>query len=167
MADHSRKSNRRVHGHESEAKRQKLDENYESDNAKEAGAITNICFELLDRIFDSLDIESLLNAGSTCTRLQIAAAEKFTHKFGRNLTVLYPKGTNEGTKGVRLDTLVTLVFGPTILPFLRCFGAHISKLRVEYPDNFLIQYIMNTVQTPWPRLHFQMLIKKCLQKRTS
>lgn len=47
----------------------------------EAKTITNIYYDCLERSFDYLDLESLLNVARTCKRLQIAAAAKFDDDF--------------------------------------------------------------------------------------
>lgn len=49
----------------------------------EAKTITDICYDCLERIFDFLDLESLLNVAHTCKRLQNAAATKFSGDHGK------------------------------------------------------------------------------------
>lgn len=53
------------------------------DKIAEAKTIDNLCNELIDRIFDFLDLKSLLNVTGTCKRLQIAAASKFNVDHGK------------------------------------------------------------------------------------
>lgn len=80
----------------------------------------------------------------TCKSLQIAVATKSGHQFGENLTILYTKSFCEDNekKGVQFSRFESVrVIGPTILPFFRCFGAHISKLDVHGSNNFVIRYI--------------------------
>lgn len=45
--------------------------------------ITDICYDCLERIFDLLDIENLMNVAGTCKWLRIQAAQKFGHDFGK------------------------------------------------------------------------------------
>lgn len=56
----------------------------------EAKTITDICFECLERIFDFLDLESLLNVADTCKRLQMVAATKYGNNYGGKTIFLSP-----------------------------------------------------------------------------
>lgn len=95
----------------------------------EPNGITNICFELLDRIFDTLDMISLFNVAQTCKRLQIAAAAKFETKFANQYFNFDLKTKKK------------------YFAFLRCFGSKLSRLRVKSSstnaryENFVDQYI--------------------------
>lgn len=51
---------------------------------------TNIYYDCLERIFDYLDLESLLNLAQTCKRLQIAAAAKFSDAYGKICILVNP-----------------------------------------------------------------------------
>lgn len=54
----------------------------------EATAITDICYDCLERIFDFLDLKSLLCCAQSCKHLQMAAAAKFGHDFGKKTVFL-------------------------------------------------------------------------------
>lgn len=90
--------------------------------------ITIINYDCLERIFDFLDFEWLLNCVGTCKRLQIAAAAKFGDDFGKK-SVWMSHGIPSigGTPGLfeRRDELI--VFGMKwCFLLLRCFGKKIS-----------------------------------------
>lgn len=96
----------------------------------EVKSLANINYDCLERIFDFLDSDSLLNVASTCKRLQIAATVKFGFDHGSKQIHLYlddnlQKVPNE--KDVIVDRCACL-------PFLRCFGSKIKKLYI-YNDN--------------------------------
>lgn len=102
----------------------------------EPAAITNIYYDCLERIFDFLDLESLLNVAKTCKRLQIAAAANFDDRFGKKIVELYDV---EESDEIKVDDWVM------ILPFLRCFGSKIFNLKVNYMNekriNLILRYI--------------------------
>lgn len=104
----------------------------------EAKAITNIYYDCLERIFDFLDLEDLLNVGRTCKRLQIAAAAKFGDDFGkvkiRFCNWLYYYHRDSGINIDKYDGGIDVIGLKLWLPFLRCFGRHVSMLRVDYRD---------------------------------
>lgn len=122
----------------------------------EEKTITNIYYDCLERIFDFLDLKSLLMVAQTCKRLQIAAAAKFGDLYGKehimistipiygnkNIEILY---NNLSPIQVRV---IGLRFG---LPFLRCFGSKIQHLYVRsycrngYVDQYVNQYCAETV----------------------
>lgn len=60
MVDQLREFNRRVCGQKPEEERQKQDRNKGFNNVEVVGAITNICYELLERIFENLDLEKFV-----------------------------------------------------------------------------------------------------------
>lgn len=98
----------------------------------QAKTLTNIYYDCLDRIFDFLDIESLLNVARTCKRLQIAAAAKFGDDSATD-TVVELYLTSQRMHGVRFEGGRLRVIGfRSCLPFLRCFGAKIKRVIVEY-----------------------------------
>lgn len=120
---------------------QHLHEQRETENKPEqkrdvdaqATTITNIYYDCLEHIFDFLNFESLLNVAQTCRRLQIGAAAKFGDDFYSKRIELYLYRPNEWQSGIywhpKCIFVVNLKF---CLPFLRCFGAKISDLLVDY-----------------------------------
>lgn len=106
----------------------------------EPKSITNIYYDCLERIFDFLDLESLLNVAGTCKRLQIAAAAKFGDDHGQkyvcvniNNPIRSDLVQKEGiqSKFSRID-----VSGSELcLRFLRCFGSKVLSLNVQYVKN--------------------------------
>ena len=98
----------------------------------EEKTLSNICYDCLERIFDFLDFESLLNVAGTCKRLQIAAAAKFAYDHNSKSIKLYvshPNIIRTGDSGEIKSIGLNLSF-----PFLRCFGAKLSSLQVFYGD---------------------------------
>lgn len=91
-------------------------------NQSEVKTITNICYDCLERIFDFLDLENLLNVARTCKRLQIAAAAKFSDVYGkkRNFIKVYRYFLNEGINFLN-PNLIEVNGLESCLPFLRCF----------------------------------------------
>lgn len=99
----------------------------------------NICYELLERILDELDLESLLDVAGTCKRFQTVAAAKFCSKYGRRKVI----ARSADVYGFVFDDLISEPYGSAAddpiyimglkkcLPFLRCFGAKISSLDVS------------------------------------
>lgn len=100
------------------------------DEADKTTSITDVCYDCLERIFNHLDLESLLMVARTCNRLQVEAAEKFASQYGRKLISLCPYSD---IKDVCVYDDKVIVFGLEFcLSFLRCFGAKISNLTVGY-----------------------------------
>lgn len=129
---------------ESENKRQKmnqqLDVSESSGEATELNTMTNICYELLNRIFDLLDLESLMNVAQTCKRLQIAAAAKFADKCCDELIIFWPAHQHD-QKIFKINSTIYCVGIKVCLPLLRCFGPKISNLLVMHTDDFFDQYL--------------------------
>lgn len=163
MADREKISNNKHHcegNHNLDhQKRPKSDENEGSEVATEteaeaeANSITGMCYEILEQIFDSLDLESLFNVAVTSKRLQIAAAAKFGDDHGdKHIWMFNQSGLPLGiSKDVSKDQII--VYGlKYCLPFLRCFGAKILSLEVDYIDTandyldrYLNQYCANSL----------------------
>lgn len=115
MTDKSKKSDQ-LHDVEDES----LDES-DDETIDEAVAITNICYDCRERIFEFLNLESLLMLACTCKRLQVAAAAKFWHDFGKKKEVVLYPCQPEVKFAVHTDEID--VFGLKFcLTFLRCFG---------------------------------------------
>lgn len=132
-------------------KNQKLD----TDNAPEPKSITNICIEMVDRIFDYLNIESLLNVAQTCKRLQTAAITKFRDKHGqKNVDLKIVRYGGSASITIHHDAIdvSSLKF---CLPFLRVFGAefstlsikayHLSRVHHSYLDQYINKYCAKTL----------------------
>ena len=116
--------------------------------APEPRSITNICYDVLERIFEFLDIESLLNVANTCKRLQIAAAVKFGDEYDKKAIRLEIEGQNQITVNQYFISVCGLKF---CLPFLRCFGATLTHLGVtsinnDYVDQYINKYCANTLK---------------------
>lgn len=119
-----------------EQKSQKLDENevepiviaFEAET--EAISITNMYYDCLKRIFDFLDLASLLNLAQTCKRLQIAAAAKFSGDHGNKMVWLYPFGSwiQNSPELYTERTQIEVIGLKFCFPFLRCFGAELLNL---------------------------------------
>lgn len=120
-------------------KRQKPDEN------EEVKSITNICYDCLERIFDFLDLESLLNVAGTCKRLQIAAAAKFSDDYGEKPVHFHPfikSGITFGgmKSGISINySWIGVNDLKFCFSFIRCFGAKILDLSVHYNGNMNAQ----------------------------
>lgn len=127
----------------------------ETANTTEAKTMTNICSELLERIFDFLDLESLLCLAGTNKRLHDAAATKFGDKFGNKYIWLFKSDFLETMRapGVYLNGDQIDVIGLKFcFQFLRCFGAKISNLedpfsyiRNDHFDRYVNQYCADTL----------------------
>lgn len=152
MADQSRRSNRKRTLKSEQtapvAKRQKQEKHERTGiNGEAEGPITNICNELIDRIFDFLDITSLLNVAGTCKRFQMAAFVNFGQKCAtKKVHFIRDKQKLDGITVVRHT--IEVVGLRCSLPFLRCFGAKISNVEVinankvaNKGDNHLERYI--------------------------
>lgn len=120
--------------------------------------ITNIYYDCLERIFDYLDLESLLSVAGTCKRLQVAAAAKFSDEFAHKSVHLYLVDYNEQLHSSRIELNVdhiSVVGAKLCFSLLRCFGAKIRHLGVSYVhvhdiqcdnlDDFINQYCANTL----------------------
>lgn len=101
--------------------------------------ITNIYYDCLERIFDCLDFESLLNLADTCKRLQIGAAHYFGENFSEKCVILdkvNPRGivVNDGN--------IVCTRLKHSLALLRCFGSKITRLTVKTGDiGYLEEYL--------------------------
>lgn len=120
---------------EPEHKRQELsrpnDEHHNPAPAvEETKALSNIYYDCLERIFDFLDLESLLNVADTCKHLQVAAAVKFAYDFGDALVTMFPIGSTNRIENHACSKKIFVCGMTMCLSFLRCFGAQISKLSV-------------------------------------
>lgn len=156
----------RESGHDSNLKHPKQNENKELVNIKrsKANAITDLCHELLERIFDFLDFESLLNVGKTCKRLQSAAAAKFAHDIGERAVILHLNRKNE-YGSFHVNNFGIWVFGiKNILPFLRCFGAKVSTLILsgfsEDTNDFMNRYINQHCADTLANIEFDRFFEK-------
>lgn len=131
-------------------------ERYESEKETEASTMANICHELIERIFDLLDVDSLLNVAGTCKRLQVVAATKFGHKYGNKHIWFFENdfllGSNRAP-GVYLNRDQIDVIGLKCgFRFLRCFGAKLSNLedpfsyiRNDHFHRYVNQYCADTL----------------------
>lgn len=121
--------------------------------------LTDLSYDCLERIFDFLDIESLLKLAHTCRQLRVAATSKFGHDYGKRSIYLY-RVTRETL--YRCEPGIHTPFGPVrvnglnfCFPLLRCFGAKISNLEVdynnilderkEYLDRYINEYCADTL----------------------
>lgn len=110
-----------------EQKHQKLDETEDKSLALATKAeakpisITNINYNRLERIFDLLDLEALLNLAQTCKRLQIAAAAKFSDEHG-NKAIVIQRWIHVNRFRIIRDTIrvIGLKFLSSILALFRC-----------------------------------------------
>lgn len=113
--------------------------------------LTNIYYDCLERIFDFLDLESLLNVAGTCKRLQIAAAAKFRDDFGGKTIKLNPFYYRY-IRIIKYDDQLDFYGLKMCLPFLRCFGATILNLSVSYSgenvhlDNYINRYCADNLK---------------------
>lgn len=109
----------------------------------ETKAITNIYYDCLERIFEYLDLESVLSCADTCKRLKIGAAQFFSDEFGDRLIVL--DNFDGGAPGLLVDgRFIVSTRLKMSLALLRCFGNKISNLLVKTDSHIdhLIQYII-------------------------
>lgn len=88
-------------------------------------------YDVLERIFEFLDMESFLNLANTCKRLQIAAAAKFHDDFRKKKIVLEFSEYGRISYIEELHREIRVVGLSYCLPFLRCFGANCSHLTVS------------------------------------
>lgn len=123
------------------------DQKYQKLERNEIKSITNISYDCLERIFDCLDLESLLNLANTCKRLQIAASVKFSDVLGKREIYLGLSQFNWKKPGIYDNGLLIEVFGLQFgLPLLRCFGSKISGLNILYhsksePNDIIDRYV--------------------------
>lgn len=104
----------------------------------DASKIENLCYELLAKIFNFLDPESLLNVADTCKRFQMAAATKFGDRFGRHYIWFLKTDMTEKSRksGVYMSNGEIDVIGLKFcFRFVRCFGARIAHL--EHPFSYI------------------------------
>lgn len=122
----------------------------------EPKSITNIHYDCLERIFDFLDLESLLNLANTCKRLQIAAAANFGEVHGETRIGLYFDSYYE--EGIHLFYSSIRVIGLKFnLRILRCFGTKVSHLLIyhasskfeynEHLRHYINQYCANSLKS--------------------
>lgn len=124
----------------------------------EERSITNIYYDCLERIFDFLDLESLLNLAQTCKRLQIAAVHKFNEDYSEKQFILQciHTASSECHEIIEHDHDDVDIIGMKLcLPFLRVFGAKLKYIQVimytgtvacnSYIDQYLNRYCADNV----------------------
>lgn len=92
-------------------------------------------YNCLINLIPYLDLNGLLTVADTCQRLKSAAADHFGNKYGdKRIKLLLSAAGSGKILGINtpIDSLSIDVVGAVCLPFLRCFGAKISKLDVWY-----------------------------------
>lgn len=120
--------------------------------------LTNIYYDCLERIFDFLDLETLLNVAGTCKRLQIAAIAYFGEQYGGKLIRLACHSFDSyQRRPISITGDNVHIHGLEFcFPFLRCFGAKFSKMLVlsysetvdslnEHLDRYINQYCADTL----------------------
>lgn len=118
--------------------------------------LTNIYYDCLERIFDFLDLETLLNVAGTCKRLQIAAIAYFGEQYGGKLIRLHCFLFQKRTPISIIEDNIVIHGFEFCFPFLRCFGAKFSKMLVfydrdtvdslnEHLDRYINQYCADTL----------------------
>lgn len=104
----------------------------------EVKTITTIYYDVLDRIFDFLDMEDLLNVADTCKRLHIAAQARFGELIQTEDTSdscsIYPSGVIRFAGIAMAHSSVEVCGLKFCLQFLRCFGAKVSTMKVLMSD---------------------------------
>lgn len=140
---------------EARKKRREPDRNERYKTVKpKAITIADINYDCLERIFDSLNLETLLKVADTCKTLQIAAVSKCKHFLNKRRIRLDPFGavhTPPEIKSIMERGVgnVLIVSGWKLcLSFLRLFGASISFLTVAWKkgnvhqkNDFMNRYI--------------------------
>lgn len=123
-------------GYEPNRKRQKHDQNQTTENAIEVEpvSLTNICYDCLERIFDFLDLQSLLNVAGTCAWLQHIVAVQFGEKFRKKRIYLDLHNPHARSWIHVHRNEINLSGLRNCLQFLRYFGGTISDLVVNYSD---------------------------------
>lgn len=102
----------------------------------EVKSLTNIYYDCLERIFESLDLEDLLNVGRTCKQLKTAAAAKFADRYGTKTIFLVPFDTIGGSDSEIMEFDNYIDVGQKIrLPFLWCFGSKIKVINITHHDS--------------------------------
>lgn len=140
MSAHKSDSKRDNNGGNGNGHDQKHDRNEENHvDAPAVKTITTICYDVLERIFDLLDVESLLNVADTCKRLQIAVKAKFGEMIeARDMpkSCSIYSGTMYRAAGINTSKGYIQVTGLKFcLQFLRCFGEKVTRMDIEYEDN--------------------------------
>lgn len=109
------------------------DEMEAATSARNITDLDNLC---LEKICGYLDIQSLFNAANTNTSLQAAAVFVYARKFDSKGIELYGGKTINFRKQIHMiDDTIFVANLRLILPYLRLFGASITKLRVKYSEN--------------------------------
>lgn len=121
-------------------------------HATQTKTITNINYDCLERIFELLDVESLLNLADTCKRLRIGAAHYFDDKFCKNFIMLSEIDNSLPAVEVDSDIIISNRL-KTALATLRCFGNKITCLGIQCND-YLKQYIMQYCGDALTAIHF-------------
>ena len=127
---------------------QRLD-NTNAPNAPEPKSITNICYDVLERIFEYLDFASFLNVADTCKRLQIAAIAKFHDDHCNTQITLTDAPLNRITYS-RDDSEIRVCGLKYCLPFLRIFGGKCLSLSISsslygHLEQYITKYCANTL----------------------
>lgn len=142
--------------YETEEKYQKLDDN-EEEEKEDSNSLTDICSELLLRILNFLDLESLLNVAHTCKRLQFAAITTFSDNHGKKRICFYTgfKFYFLDKRYQKLNDEIRIYDFRFCLPFVRCFGAKFMDLSINRRDKndhkcirldrYINQYCANTL----------------------
>lgn len=158
MAEHQSNQQCEHVGANEQKLEQKQDENDgNSVSGNEPKSLNNIYYDCLERIFDFLDLKSLLNVANTCKRLDTAARAKFGHEHGSKVVKLsHVSAAIE--PHISADQSSISVYSSVLLPFLRCFGRHVSHLRYSrsstfqngrerYAQRYINQYCAETLIT--------------------
>lgn len=122
--------------------------------ATESNPMENICNEIVERIFDYLDVKSLLNVAETCKRFQTIAATRFGHRFGDKPIDMYEMCYFNGKRPPTIDAndfSINITGLKFCLQFLRCFNANIMHLShvSTHPalKQYINQYCVHTLKT--------------------
>lgn len=149
------------HQHQHDQQQQQNDDE-EPESPPQPPALNTLYYDCLERIFDFLDLTSLLNVAQTCKQLQSAAATKFGHQYGHKTVYLYRIISNSliryqpGIQVYQSFSGYLRVNGLEFCyPFIRCFGAEITRLEVDYNnvldahkhhlDDYINQYCADTL----------------------
>lgn len=132
-----------------EAKCEDKDES--SDELEQFPKIVDVNDFCLIKIFENLDIQSLLNIAEANAHLRPAAADVYKRKFDK--TVVEIVGPSNGTlwelliadaneKPLKVcNNTIQIQDSKTCLQYLRYFGPFIRKLSIPYKDSKIKQYI--------------------------
>lgn len=122
--------------------------------ATESNPMENICTEIVERIFDYLDVQSLLNVAETCKRFQKIAAGRFGHRFGDKAIYMYEMRYFNGKRPPIIDVgdfSINVIGLKFCLQFLRCFNANIMQLKHVCTHaalkRYINQYCVHTLKT--------------------